>query len=467
MPIDPSLTGSLSDPFVPDEPISSPGVTLPPPAAPTPPGIGGGGSSIELSDKEAMEMAIEAGIPYLMLPQFAATNFSQFFMNSNNGVSGVSGVDPGVWLMKTENDLQKIASSVLDAWSKNLKEERDRIADWLKSPAYFAHLALVDPSTIAKDEGKKALTPIEPSIFAKYINSLPETERAPVQTMYSHYQALGLQSTNLAALRTSFDDLALGNMSIDKAADYNVLAAAMIISSTGTFQAVALPGTISTNTMAINPIFDSATGPVRPAPLADPGLYNVINFFAVPLMAYSVAETIGLAKNADKKPSPEDVAKQFAAKVVALITSSDAFNVILNQIIVQRSNEGVPLTPKEREQLAVEVKITFLAMALAILYKSTLGDAAWITAKEFASILDGSKVPKKGSIEESMRDFIIGKEGLPGLLSELDVDVRAAFLEKLFAYMDTNPSVDKMLDPYGRVFDVMFADTITPEPGRA
>lgn len=340
----------------------------------------------------------------------------------------------------------ELGSKLWDEYSKSLQEQADRILREISSPAYQAWLQLHDPNVIAKTQANKPIEEMSAlrssTEFNTWLNSLPIEAREKELHFNRVLENTGSLVNGVNEyFKTSKDSVDAGSF----------MAAALTIAS-------GLVGGIAGTTLVESA--STVISQVMPLAILDPTTLT-INLFAIGLIYSATAETIGKAIQAGKKPQNLALALNFAEQTLMKI-KGDQINQFLLASLMNRNENGKPITSQRAQQFSSMAKIVMLSLALGAIYK---GAVAWITDKEFVSLLQNPNF-KEGSINPEVQDAI------KRLVSAIQIELKAlnpkdstTILAALLDYFGSNPSFDSLFDPLHAYTKVL--DEIPPHPDLA
>jgi hypothetical protein len=183
-----------------------------------------------------------------------------------------------------------------------------------------------------------------------------------------------------------------------------------------------------------------------------------INLFITGLI-YQNSVTL-LAKGMEKGAPPKD--REFAQKlglsVLKAARGNEVHLTVRAFIINEFIKDGEKVTEQRMQELISIAKLLMLSTALALLYKVDTGK---LTDQEFAGMLTGENHIMTTELSHEALEKMIEEKTLPaelaalGLISQIhkelallsNLEERTHILEGILNYMDSDPSVDALLDP--------------------
>lgn len=318
----------------------------------------------------------------------------------------------GVLVGETESN---VVSDMLDNWLESIEEQAEKHKEWIKSPAYQVWLETHSPAERGKIEDENELRTSYFEGMGDYLRTVREDPEAAIPFMTASF-----------VIAASF--IGDAHMVVD---------------------------TASTELVGVNPIQDAATQfhHIVPPDFRD-NANLVVNLFAMGVMYYATAETIG-GVGKGERPKDLNFARNFAKGVIDKVNSND-INALLGAMLVHKSEKGEPVTKDRINQMATMAKLIMLALALAIVYKVQTG---WLTGQEFAGMMNGEISLPKGEMESEVL------QTMKNLLQQLPPEERVKVLIALMEYFDSNPSVEAMLNPK-KVYESGLAQSLNlPQQG--
>jgi len=423
-------------------------------------------STLSKSEKAALQMLLEMGVPQLVAP-WLFMNFNQVF-NSGSSFSSISGINGGseatlaketgsVESLKTVNFLadvaasyQKIINNVLDAWVENVQQQADRQREELHSTEYLNKEKAKED--YLKAEGAPAV--VGPPQYQAWLNTLSSSQaEAEIQGKSSIEEVRGVATALGSTVSNYIDQLSTSSNPKGDLQNLALLTAGLILTASNVSN--------SAHT-AINPVQDTFNQSVLVFPATQQGnAALMINLFAIPMIYHTETDTLVKAAGKGEKPKSLDFARQFAADIVGLVTDNVLFNAMLKAIFTNKGEEAGSLHENRLSAFATKLKILLLSLALALLYKVETGK---ITDLEMAGLIKPKTSTSPEEVPEDPLQNIKAtlSAGINAQLGLLTQSVSTSFLERLLAYMNTNPSLEQLLDP-GQAVENMFASAKSGE----
>lgn len=155
-----------------------------------------------------------------------------------------------------------------------------------------------------------------------------------------------------------------------------------------------------------------------------------------------------------QKTAEADKARRYAMMILGMV-GDPRFHAFLVVRVVGRMQHADQLTPEQKTQLAVIVKVVLLMTALALVYKKETGK---ITSTEIAAYLVPGNIMKTAPEDVKAQLVLMIKANLALLPAEQQMKV----LDGVLAYFDTDPKVDDLLDPATVFEKILGSSTSTP-----
>jgi hypothetical protein len=388
-------------------------------------------SSIAQSPEQAVMLLYAMGIP--VLPRPSEDGAFSWTVNNTTLESVVAG------------NFAKIGSDLWDSYLDHLAEQKERIADYLKSPQYRQKLELQSPAFLAYVERN---TPIDTmsqarnaSQYQEWLSTLPPAARdeevGRIQIQID--QAKGLWNNVIDATSNL-----LSNYREEIPDAMPFIAASFVITATFIGDYSNIVDVASTKMVAVNPIQDSAIAVMDLVPQSlQQQVTLAINFFAIGLMNFANAEAIAKQMNpGGQNTATKEAVLAFANSVIDKVQSNEV-NYFLTALLVNNLEKG-QLAPQDIHHLTRVVKVAMLSVALAALYKFEAGS---MTDQEFRDLLDGKMDPRT---EEEKQLVALLQDIYGEGLQESDgnyADQWRSVMDNLVAFIMSKPSVEDLINP--------------------
>lgn len=350
---------------------------------------------------------------------------SQYLSTLSSSEQESIGINLGAGFPQLEMILRdgesKAIDALLDGWIKNLEEQANRIREEQMSPAFRAWMAAHSSEFQQQDSRKATLQAVYDSpSYHNWIQSLPEADR--IQEMSFQRQE---------NLRSNIID-GVSSYLKESREDASFMTAGLVI-AVGMVAQIAMIDIASTSMVGANPISDA---PIRAMAIMPPDLASTlnlsINLFAMGMVYHSVADVMA---NNDKPADMRQTAEAFAKEVLDKVQGNQ-INGFVMALVVNKFENGQPVTPQRAEQLANIAKVTMLMVGLASLYEHSVG---WRSGAELLALLNGNMRPRS-ELEGQMVAEI--NRLLATLPEETQNDLKTAFSD----YMDHKPQVPLLMD---------------------
>lgn len=324
----------------------------------------------------------------------------------------------------------EIIQSVLDKWLEGIQENNRRIREELRSPKYLNWVREHSPAFFAEmdrklDKASSEFAVMNSPEYLSWVASLAPKDR---DRELAYKDNVGQQIGPINAAASYVEATRHGK--IEASAAIPLVAASIAIGMTETGRVVTAKeiGNITDITStAFKEMWDKTTANL---PMEIPPDMGII---AALFMVRQTAETMAMSVSGGQGGKQADLkqfANDYAKLVMQLVGKKDLDNIGKDVLAgkTDRPEEGVAL-----------LKVSFLATAMALLYKADTGDT--LNGEKFAALLNTREPPKEsdtlGVLATLMRFH----------LSSLPADTRVRVIENLMAYMDTKPKVeDKMAE---------------------
>lgn len=259
---------------------------------------------------------------------------------ADSAVGEVSDSGSRFAMMQMES-LHKIAMSVLDAWSDNIKEIVEKSRREESDPFYLAKL----------EEARKDRL------------GMVETFRSAVENISNsgNPDALAFATTSL------------------------------VITAGFTGYNAGVTDVVSTNMVSFTPQVDEISGVFnQQAALQGNDMRAELGMLGTLMINLAVRYTEIEGMKAPKLLDPKLAASSYADKILKIV-NSDQIGTFLMALLVSKGEKSDQVSPGRVAQLSATVKAILLATALAALYKATYGG---MTSQEFKDLMTGKMPPK-------------------------------------------------------------------------
>jgi hypothetical protein len=371
-------------------------------------------------------------------PELQAAQYILWF-NANNqlsiqnyGSSGGSGkgtsqsieaVNPALFKLQLQNDMNAIVLSVLDAWSKSIHQNAQAQNRDENSERHRIELESTDRA------GHEA-----------YLATLtPDQKTNMIESNRLTSVGVSVGKTN-EGFAQGLDDI----LSKAKAGDPTFSAAVPFIAGA----AVAIG---ATETNPINTAVGSIVAQVAPSYSVD--LSTLSNLYVNLSINVATAQTIASSPGSKNQKIDYDFAKNYAQQILKEVNSSD-FNSWAMAIVTHKTEGGAAVDEKSLKGAVAKLKIAMLSTALALLYQmetSYQGKGGGITGGEFVALING-EIPV--GQEDPKSSLITQIRGL--LESPLSQNESDHILATVSSWID-NSSKGLSLTKVSPLFDAMRA----------
>lgn len=387
-------------------------------------------STISQSLAEALMVSFLMGNPILADP-------------NSESVGGVDAAEAAVGAA-----FAKIGSEMWDHYLDHLAEQKERIMDYLASPAYRQ---FVEERTMEGQVHERLSTSLDVQSvlrsmaeYEEYLDSrhgmtpeLIEEEMRKVYAMGAWSNLIDGAANYIDANRDSSSDGAM------------FIAASFVISSTFIGDYANIVDIASTDMVGANPI-QNAPGSLLD--LVPPELQQsfalTINLFAVGMINFSNAEAIGLSEKTGNPPTSWDTAVAYANEVLNKV-QGNMVNTVLMALFV---NNMEALGETEQEQtgqlsrLALMAKAVMLATAMAAVLKTATGV---INGDTFLALVNEPLEARSEEDEEVVKVLSPLVEYFNSLRSE-GIVLESEFdklMEALGLWLNGNPDFENITNP--------------------
>ncbi len=346
----------------------------------------------------------------------------------------------------------KIGSDMWDKYLDYLAEEKQRIADYLKSPQYMVFIERQSSNYIAKAERSSPLETMQAiRETAEYKGWYGELTVSEQQLEDKRFHSLGLWSDKIDGLTNYIDDAKKTNPG-----SIPFMAASFVISAAFIGDYTNIVDVASTKMVGANPIQDAVgTSLANILPQDFQEQINLtINLFVTGMIYHTMAEEVAKFGNSGNKPKDLQFAKDFAKSVIEKVGSNEV-NSMLMALLVSKMEKGEPLTKSRINQFTAITKAMMIAIALALLYKV---QTKWITGQEFQSMLNGEFKEPATDEEKVLVNLFKGLKAT----GEMSDEGWTGLIGSMFSFFDKNPSVDKLLNPL-KVYSQVLMNFQLPE----
>lgn len=412
------------DPFtiyVPTPAGPQPVVVTPPTALPT--GVDLGVSSISASTASSLVVPTTASMPQLAAPKV-----------------GITAED-----IMVADKHDEIMQGMLDGWLKNVREQSDRIAEELRSPAYLAKREALLQS-ITNDQQQKSVTATEFAItnspmYVEWVAGLSAAQRAQ-EINYQQNIALrvGLSEgiDNYSRKVAEGDENAISMWPIMSAA----LGTAVVVGENAMGSAVTVADLAKTPVLSLTGVEQMLhhSAELNAISIDSQAAMALIASLYMPNIVYQTA--LGnLAPTGEKTAMNGDAANRYAQRVIDLVTGSGFTDLAMT--VLSKVKGAEQMTPERIRELVSVVKAVLLSSALGLIYKVQAGK---ITGQEFADMINGRMTVDPNKMEGKLVDLI------RSCFQSLPVAEAGKLLQAISEYMDTDPAFKNIIDP-GHVFE--------------
>lgn len=299
---------------------------------------------------------------------------------SLSGNAAVSGVASASFTAKMFQQIEDIKMSVLDGWSKNIKEIAERDERDRNSPQYKAKLDRQTSQFLAELARMSPEASINAAInspeFGKILQKVSPLEKAALTESTRSYATIsGMQSFSAQQGAAAAGMLAMMGGIGGVAGIETVIQGNTVVT---TVENVA--GSLTNVTQSIVPAASQAMVADMNAMILMMG-----TFFSDKIMSFSAAETAVNAAKKGEKPKSLDVALNFSRNIVSLVTDP-GFNAFINNHVISRMPGADKLSETQKEQLTSLIRIVMLGTAVGLLSKAEMG---WINPAQFKEIIAG------------------------------------------------------------------------------
>lgn len=220
-----------------------------------------------------------------------------------------------------------------------------------------------------------------------------------------------------------------------------IVTVGLIFSGVGGVRDAIVIDTQSTKMVGANPISEQ-----DPKVLMQPDMREWLSILGAALvqgMTYA-ANTFALAKTDGTEPGKQNQlsAEQYADLALNIAKSGELNSIITG--MVQSKTPGQPVDKEYVKSLELKMKVFLLGTALAALYSAGKGGTDHLISEELAGLLTGEN-ETFGPNKEKMDEVItVLKQQLAGIQDPGDRD---RILQSLFAFIDTSPTAEVLMNP--------------------
>lgn len=429
--------------------------------------------TITKSLRQGEKVVIMAGVPMLPPPQFTLT-VEMLIDTSDKSIAPIQttasrtkNTNPLLLSIKEIDWEHDEIMRVLDSWNNSLKETAQRTHEAIEKQWKMS----LTPSQIAELDRQKeatlATSLLDLDDFKNWLKSLPTAERIQVERDTSR---LALWMSSDAILKNFALDAATSTMSLAAAASLAavssptfhdipppVLAAAIIISGKSAGNTIITTDTSASDSAGVTPVEDNINILMNTIPTPQEmraEFAYLCGLFAHAAQYMAAAETLPKSKeDVQSKLIDKKFAEHYAKILLILVNSSDFLAAAM--VTLSRMTENhLPLTKARQLELIAMLKITLLAMALALAYRTEVGgNASTMTAQEFIALLDGTMDLPEDDIKKELAAAISAlmqeknDAGKPIISPRNNKLLFKAILE----YLESNPNVEELCNPV-RIF---------------
>lgn len=415
------------------------------------------------------KVVIMAGIPMLPPPQFTLT--VEMLVDNNQSVAPIQATSVASMAKNTNPLLLSIKEMdwehdeimrVLDGWSDSLRETAQRTRESIEKHWKMS----LTPSQIAELERQKeaalAASLLDLDDFENWLESLPTEERLQVELDTSR---LALWVSSDAILKGYALDASASAISLAAAAsagipspDFHdipppILAAAIIISGKSAGNTIITADTSGSDSAGVTPVEDNINILMNAIPTPQEmrtELAYLCGLFAHAVQYMTAAETLPKSgEDVQNKLIDKEFAERYAKILLATVNGSDFLAAAM--VTFSRMTENhLPLTKARQLELIAMLKITLLAMALALAYRTEVGgNASTMTAQEFAALLNGTMDLPEGDIKKEVAAAIrslMDEENDAGKPVITPRNKKLLF-NAILEYLESNPNVEELCNP--------------------
>jgi len=409
-------------------------------------GTDSGLSSIEKSLAVASMMTPPMDIPFLVAPSSNSQQQDFVFTVAAMDSSGKPFVQ---LLLSQQGQIDQIKQDILDSWSKSIREMDEMVKQMLNSPVYQAILAI----RLHGDAHQGNVTGVQATTSANAAAANPTTANA---APYSFMNAID---------RARSIDHVSRNVEVSEGSPGGDAARSVVIPMMGVFIAggalalgvseitVSATGVSSTPLTSAVELVESLQ-PVFPQ-IAMQDIIPMINLMVMaPIYFNSWNEATSRLKGGERE-SQVETAQNFAKDAIKMV-SNPGF-VMVNFVNKMPGTER--MSPDNKEQMAVLLKLILSSVALSLLYSTEVGTAqgdayGGMEPQEFRDLLNGTIIlpaDKQSTLQGQLMGTLI-KLVNAQLDAMPDAARRAQAVEVVVDYIANSHSVKNMLDPV-KVFD--------------
>lgn len=305
-------------------------------------------STLSQSLMEALMVQYLMGWPVLQQP-----NDNSTYSTSIEGISAMAGAE-----------LSKIGADMWDSYQDHLEEQKERIAEYLNSPAY---------QQFVQDRTLRGQVQTE-------LNTSVDTQSQQLYNATDFNQYINSRIISATELWTNTIDgvskYVNDNKDINPAASLFV-AASFAITATYIGDYMNIVDVASTNMVSVNPVQDAVSQALQLVPPQLQDQFSIsVNLLAIGLINFANAEAIVKSGQQQRPPITWDAAVALAQSVLASV-KGDIVNGLLMALLINNL-ESMGTTEQERgeqmQKLNVLAKAMMLAIAAGALLKAAMPD---------------------------------------------------------------------------------------------
>lgn len=401
-----------------DIPVIPPLEATPPP----PPVVVGGGdtsgvTTISPSSQTAITPIPDSAIPAPPAPGAAAKIFT--------------GATVADFMRTATTRLYQIASKMLDSWLESVKAQAKKQDDDNARHTLYRDT----PSDLARKKNMEDAALAE----SRHTGSSVQTIAVHASPVLST-SGVSPPSESIVVGMTQYVDR-LGQNDPAAIAAFPFMSFALVGMTTPSHSSIEVLGVSSSQ--AFGQAWDKAASATLPEDMrAELGLIGA--YFAANMSKYSLLQTVGSLDATDTKPTINaKSANNFANNMLGFVRGDELIPFI-NAMLIRRTEAGAEVPSDLRaKDLAPQVKVALLALAMAAMYKVGTGK---ITDIEAAGLLKGT-LPLA---DESLRSQLLGELGTH-LKSITSLSERTNLLNGILAYLDSDPDLSEITNPIDAV----------------
>ncbi len=324
-------------------------------------------STISQSLAEALMVQYLMGWPVLQQPNDNGT-----YTASVEGITAMAGVE-----------LSKIGADMWDSYMDHLAEEKERIAEYLNSPAFRQYV---------EDRTLRGQVQTE-------LNTNVNTQQTQVFNATDFNQYINSRIISATELWTNTIDGVSNYIQQNKEANPEAclfVAASFAITATYIGDYLNIVDVASTNMVSVNPVQDAVQQALQLIPPQVQEQFTIsINLLAIGLINFANAEAIAKGGEQQRPPMTWDTAVALSRSILASVQGNVVNGFLLAMLINKLEHLGS--TEEQRnsklEQLNAIAKAIMLAIAAGALLKAAMPDVD-LTADDFSAVFEEPLVPQ-------------------------------------------------------------------------